>query len=534
MRLINTRTLQFHHVTDANQEQYAILSHTWGDEEVTFQDMALTNSHLKAGYHKIKETCRLALAMNFNYAWVDTCCIDKSSSAELTESINSMYQWYRSASVCFVHLADLEPDQDFRSSIGKCRWVRRGWTLQELIAPSKALFYDKEWNFRGDKDGYSEELSEATRIPIEVLLKQEMAPYSVAQRMSWASQRQTTRVEDTAYCLLGILGVNMPMIYGEGSMAFRRLQEEIIKHSNDLTVFAWNPLEVDLETQHCDLLAPSPAVFSRGAAVVPWQIYHYNPEYVLTNKGLRIEDYLYYIYDQVSGGQEPKFSYVLLVGVLERDDGKAVGVRLTKVGPGLFLRQLRDCVILSSEARAACATTPTSTFYLMATPKPPSHATLARFRSGGVLIPYADSIRHAVPDMLWDRTECFFSRDYTDLIRAVKLEVPVEAKSVTVGVLCDRSTGQWQCRLLDVKKHENIIHFIFQERSKAGAVKWRDLRLECPEVDDLDTQADVAIGAEKYCIRAEFVDDVMESFGIEVPVKRLLLTIDKDVGAIRK
>lgn len=209
MRLINARTLKLEEFFD-NIPPYAILSHTWADEEVTFQDMSSSNPIVKAGYRKITKTCDLALGQKIDYAWIDTCCIDKTSSAELTESINSMYEFYTLAQVCFVHLADLPGDVEFKEGIGNCRWNLRGWTLQELIAPGNVEFNDEHWAFRGTKLSFCQELSACTGVPENLLNgKRPITRYSAADRMSWASKRSTTRVEDMAYCLLGVFQVNM-------------------------------------------------------------------------------------------------------------------------------------------------------------------------------------------------------------------------------------------------------------------------------------------------------------------------------------
>jgi hypothetical protein len=141
MRLINTRTLELQDFSLSIIPPYAILSHTWGGDEVTFQDMSLPGHILKTGYSKIKQTCQLALQDSLEFAWVDTCCIDKSSSAELTESINSMFQWYMNAAVCYVFL-DLPENGQAEDGLNKCRWFTRGWTLQELLAPNTVKFYD--------------------------------------------------------------------------------------------------------------------------------------------------------------------------------------------------------------------------------------------------------------------------------------------------------------------------------------------------------------------------------------------------------
>ncbi|KAH7419451.1 heterokaryon incompatibility protein-domain-containing protein, partial [Cadophora sp. MPI-SDFR-AT-0126] len=243
MRLLDTSTLALHSFVGDDTPPYAILSHTWGAEEVSFQDMLSLQNPVNqtAGYHKIEQCCAQALKDGHEYAWVDTCCIDKTNSAELSEAINSMFRWYQVADECYAHLEDIEPGSDL-SLLGESRWFTRGWTLQELIAPSSVIFFDRLWLKIGDKFTLSEIIESQTGIPFDILLAYESVfmDYSIAQVMSWASKRCTTRGEDRAYSLLGLFQVSMPMLYGEGSVqAFRRLQLEIIKTSIDHSIFAW-------------------------------------------------------------------------------------------------------------------------------------------------------------------------------------------------------------------------------------------------------------------------------------------------------
>ncbi|GAP85716.1 putative vegetative incompatibility protein HET-E-1 [Rosellinia necatrix] len=302
MRLINTATLELEdHLEDI--PQYAILSHTWGDEEVTLQDWTLpsTRDHLlfllrglenggvvyekpqgpssaapvggtwrevgdgnwrsrldpalrldKFGYWKILKTCLLARKEGFNYLWADTNCIDKTSSADLSEAINSMYAWYRGSSICYVYMSDvriahagysadaLNLHGSSLDSFRQSRWFRRGWTLQELLAPRAVRFYSGDWTPIGTKARMAPLLSEITRIDEKYLrYTQDIRSASIAQRMAAVADRMTTRPEDIAYCLLGLFNINMPLLYGEGAMAFVRLQEEIIKISDDHSIFAW-------------------------------------------------------------------------------------------------------------------------------------------------------------------------------------------------------------------------------------------------------------------------------------------------------
>lgn len=243
MRLINASTLTLVEFFEPKIPEYAILSHTWEDDEVSFQEMGVPSSRQsKQSFTKIKKACETTLSLGLEYIWVDTCCIDKTSSGELTESINSMFEWYRKSYICIVFLSDYGPDHN--APLGPCKWFSRGWTLQELIAPGCIIFYNSTWGSIDTKENLASRLSEATKMPADVITG--LLPpdqFSVAQRMSWAAGRKTTRVEDRAYSLLGLFDISMPMIYGEGTKAFRRLQEEIIKRTNDLTILGWCPDE---------------------------------------------------------------------------------------------------------------------------------------------------------------------------------------------------------------------------------------------------------------------------------------------------
>jgi hypothetical protein len=226
---------------------YAILSHTWGadGDEVTFQDLVDDTGRNKAGYGKIQFCRDQAARDGLQYFWVDTCCIDKSSSAELTEAINSMFRWYREAAKCYVYLSDVsegdcDGNDDLPPSFQKSRWFTRGWTLQELIAPASVEFFSLEGKFLGDKRSKEQQVHKITGIAAQALRGNPLSEFSVAERLSWAAKRTTTRKEDGAYCLLGVFDVYMPLIYGEGDKAFTRLKEEIDKYSKS-TLFAFPP-----------------------------------------------------------------------------------------------------------------------------------------------------------------------------------------------------------------------------------------------------------------------------------------------------
>jgi hypothetical protein len=225
---------------------YAILSHTWradSTEEVSFKDMMDGTGKRKPGYDKIRFCGEQAGRDGLQYFWIDTCCIDKSSSAELQEAINSMFRWYRDAAKCYVYLADVSRpsllDTDVKSSqlpwelsFRKSRWFTRGWTLQELVAPVVVEFYSKEDQYLGNKRSLERHVHEVTGIPVKALRGIPLSDLSVPERMLWAENRETTRKEDKAYSLLGIFDIQMPLIYGEGrEKAFKRLRGKIEKAS---------------------------------------------------------------------------------------------------------------------------------------------------------------------------------------------------------------------------------------------------------------------------------------------------------------
>jgi hypothetical protein len=195
---------------------YAILSHCWRSEEVLFPDMAGDTSiaQNKKGYQKIEASCRIALGHKLQYLWCDTCCIDKSSSTELSEAINSMYEYYSKAKLCIVYLDDVENEAAGNVSIENAKWFTRGWTLQELIAPRHIRFYSREWQYLGTKKTLLSKLALATGIRKSVLLQPAMLTHvGVSQKFSWAAHRTTKRPEDRAYSLLGLFGIHMPPLY---------------------------------------------------------------------------------------------------------------------------------------------------------------------------------------------------------------------------------------------------------------------------------------------------------------------------------
>ncbi len=233
--------------------RYAILSHRWGHEEVVLQDLNDGSGPSKHGYRKIRFCGEQAWRDGLSYFWVDTCCIDKKNAVELQEAINSMFSYYRKADRCYVFLDDVSlPDtqpanglrspkrrrietgaddgpetQAWDTALRKSLWFTRGWTLQELLAPSSVEFFSSEGTLLGNKRSLEQIVCEVTRIPVEALRDRQLSEFSVDDRLSWMDYRETTREEDMAYAMLGILGVRMRLDYGEGrAEAFRRLRKK--------------------------------------------------------------------------------------------------------------------------------------------------------------------------------------------------------------------------------------------------------------------------------------------------------------------
>ena len=315
-------------------KRYAILSHVWRKSgrpgqaslEQSFQDVRrIIKRSKRTGEDprtllstKIRRCCAWAAEHGFDLVWIDTCCIDKTSSAELSEAINSMFTWYRMASICYAYLHDVsirddpfEADSSFRRS----KWFTRGWTLQELIAPRDVIFLSREWFPLTSKRASPGILHDLTGIDTDVLLgRRALNDVSAAKRMSWAAGRKTSRIEDEAYCLMGLFGVSMPTIYGEGPEAFFRLQVEIRNKTQDQSLFVWGPSLSLMETvagcpskvfpakddfsfvYSSGLLARSPAAFAGSPEVAAldvedWAARHnietQLPRFNMTSYGMR-------------------------------------------------------------------------------------------------------------------------------------------------------------------------------------------------------------------------------------------------------
>lgn len=393
MRLVHIDTLEMKEF-QAPPDNYAILSHCWTDDEISFKDFVKrrrTDSH---GYWKVKRFCEFIQRCQFmrrsspkpgfqfiscdkmpikiEWIWIDTCCIDKRSSAELSEAINSMWTWYSEASYCIVYLADVPSkidSQQIPEYVWKSRWLTRGWTLQELLASRTIIFCDSEWQSIGNLLSepskvacdsavgfgatFAPLLSEITAIPLRYLQdKSALTGACFAQKANWASKRETTRSEDMAYCLLGLMNVNMPLLYGEGGeKAFVRLQKEYINQYDDESVFAWSIYDMKHLMSTAYLLARTTDGF-RGAndvgALGPLNAkYQLRLPYAVTNKGLQITARAIAVPDSESTSSDSfKESFIVPLNCTLDDPRTTVGekkrlyfIALQDMGDGTMIRR---------------------------------------------------------------------------------------------------------------------------------------------------------------------------------------------------
>jgi len=281
--------------------KYAALSHRWlGVGEPTFEEMSVTTNHqsTRAGFIKLRNFCKKAKDYGCCLAWSDTCCIDKRSSAELDEAIRAMFKWYRNAEICIVYLADSSSMSDFPKEV----WFQRGWTLQELLAPPRIKFYGQNWVelscSRNDKEDQSmlEALSQVTGISRQNLLYFSPGLVDVREKMIWASKRKTTRIEDIAYSLIGLLNISLSVAYGEGERAFRRLTEAIMQACREWQILAWagphSPFQASIPISpraYCAFDKASATMFSSHRHTMDRPSKLGDPFFTMTKRGLELE-----------------------------------------------------------------------------------------------------------------------------------------------------------------------------------------------------------------------------------------------------
>jgi hypothetical protein len=236
---------------------YAVLSHRWGsnEDEVKFEDIQdgkrMFDDRSKPGYDKLRFSYDQVMRSGLRYFWIDTCCIKKTDSSELARSLNSMFYWYQRAAICYVYLSDVSIDDTTAApgafkwayALAKSKWFTRGWTLQELLAPSSVAFFTKEGHLIGNKkdEMLARVIANVAGVPTPALRGVPLSRFSIETRRTWAARRTTTVPEDTAYCLMGIFDVQIPMLYADGEyhkrqkVALAELDRAIMNATVDTT-----------------------------------------------------------------------------------------------------------------------------------------------------------------------------------------------------------------------------------------------------------------------------------------------------------
>ncbi|KAI6007493.1 hypothetical protein EDC04DRAFT_2611339 [Pisolithus marmoratus] len=237
MYLLNVATQQLEDIHELRP--YAILSHALqAGETVYFHQVGTESVRMQPGYEKVETCCEPARQGGLKYIWTDTCCANANNSAAYTETTTLAYTWYQQAHVCYTYLDDVDGSEDSRekhSTFKRSRWFRLTWTLGELSAPKHVLLRERLDNDRNEGRPFECIHRDALEYPERVPC------FSIATRMSWARGRTSTKHEDRVYALMGLFGVNLPILYGEGeTRTFLKLQNEILKTTDDQSIFAWH------------------------------------------------------------------------------------------------------------------------------------------------------------------------------------------------------------------------------------------------------------------------------------------------------
>lgn len=363
----------------------------------------------------------------------------------------------------------------------------------ELIAPAKVEFYDRKWNFVGTKLRFAEEIASITGIH-ESILEGQRQPndISIAARMSWAASRETSRVEDLAYCLLGIFDVSMPLIYGEGERSFRRLQEEIIKRSNDLTIFAWEHEKKSEERDSCDLFASTPACFalrlpkSSRKCVYRSEELAFNPAYSITNKGVLFDQFKHLFRVET---EDSRIRYVIPLGFRQKN-GKVIDFarQLRKVGPNVFVRYGRLLRIDRSERDMLCmyVRIPRLNFYVFVDAQEFNKAQLLK-NLEGIHFPKNERIRvhKVIPESHWDDTNQMFFTPPEDkvLVLAASCFIIDNDLRVQIIVCIDLRKEPPTYRILvpeEIPEHKEQSSWLFSHKRMGHDVTWDDAKTDLP------------------------------------------------------
>jgi hypothetical protein len=447
-----------------------------------------------------------------------------------------MYEWYEAARICFVLLEDLLPGQPLEADLTSRRWFSRGWTLQELIAPRLVEFFDQSLQFVGTKRDHVKLISATTKIPPCILLEGvEEESICVAAKMSWAAGRQTKRKEDAAYCLLGLFSVHMPLIYGEGDQAFQRLQEEIVKRHNDITIFAWNPLGKELPDQDpLGLFAPYPANFAESFAIRPFTDMFI--EFSITNKGVLFTSEIRLrtkLVKELENG-DSGVVYLFCLGIDSQYGGgerqRHTGIYLRKLGPRLYCRlgNIAMASIPWKNIRGLSTLDVTAT-HILVDPTVAITNVPFLYRRSSVHVPWRGPIRvdKAYPTTLWDHTDSLYmsARFYGWTLHPVVLVLSIRVCNVPLVLLCDCKVEPSVLKVFQPLQRPHETAIMFQEKYREDGASWQDLFLQAPSLETLDDTVYIDQGSTSMRIRFTLESKHMRVLYKRITAKSLTFSI---------
>ena len=253
MELISSMTTHIDHAHIEREVgkyfRYATFSHKWEENEPLFAKVIKVVVYdLKASpaHEKLQTFCKIVREAGFNWAWSDTCCIDKGDHFVLQEALVSMFKWYERSAMTIIFLRGVDRLAR-RGALTRNIWNMRAWTLQEYHASKVVQIYTEDWtpylglkicNHKESPEIISE-MEEATGISAQALMALRPGLDNIREKLRLASTRETTRVEDAAYSLLGIFSMSLPITYGEGDKALGRLLSQLLASSGDMSILAW-------------------------------------------------------------------------------------------------------------------------------------------------------------------------------------------------------------------------------------------------------------------------------------------------------
>jgi hypothetical protein len=363
--------------------------------------------------------------------------------------------------------------------------------------------------------------------------------------MSWAARRETTRIEDTAYCLLGIFNVNMPLLYGEGRKSFLRLQEEIVKRNNDLTILAWEDSKSGDKMSN-GLLADSPAAFINSGRLAPFiDVF---PDFSITNKGLLVSGAASLGVLSVTINQcgDEILLYALLLGMSNvNSDHLFQGIYLRKIGPKLFTRDwtLPLLGLGPNGFHALRRLENVTDYYILTEPKANISDIILRY--GALHVPSNDTFKadDAVPETLWDVTNCAFLKPKLQassrypMVIAIAFHGILSGKDMRLVVLCDYRNDRGDlpiCRVFWEGDYPHEEAMIFQEQNRTEGIYWSQLEIDAPHILQLKNSVEKKAGSRVHNIAVVFEKRVVPSISQKAELFSLKFNITDRISTAHR